>query len=176
MTDNAAAINLYPGGESPLTALGRLKEYEAILARHSVGRIAFALEERVSIIPVQYVYTGGWIYGRTTAIGQLRELLRDRRIAFEVDEHTPQLEWCSVVVRGPLYLIDATSAPTDRRVYARAVSLIRRLLPAARSASEPTPFREQLFRIRIVEISGRTSEPMHGKKSFALGERTAAAG
>ena len=174
MIDNAAVPN-HPqvDDNAPLLAvIDRLKACEAILARNNVGRIAFALQDRVSVLPVHYVYESGWIYGRTAAGGKLRELLRNRRIAFEVDEHSQLFEWRSVVVRGPLYLIEPGTLPSDRRTYAKAVSLIRRLLPAALTESDPVPFRDQLFRIRAVEISGRSSEPGGGRRLFSV-EKTA---
>jgi nitroimidazol reductase NimA-like FMN-containing flavoprotein (pyridoxamine 5'-phosphate oxidase superfamily) len=106
MNDNdVTSRRASPSEDVPVfTELGR-KACEAILSRNSVGRIAFALHDRVSIVPIHYVYSSGWIYGRTAAAGKLREILRNRRIAFEVDEHTQVFEWRSVVVRGPLYLI-----------------------------------------------------------------------
>jgi nitroimidazol reductase NimA-like FMN-containing flavoprotein (pyridoxamine 5'-phosphate oxidase superfamily) len=165
MIDNAAVLNPPVDVDAPLFAvLDKLEDYEEILARNTVGRLAFALQDRVSVLPVHYVYEDGWIYGRTSAGSKLREILRNRRIAFEVDEHTQVFEWRSVVVRGPLYLIEPGALPADRRIYAKAVSLIRRLLPSALTDSDPVPFRDQLFRIRAVEISGRSSEPIGGRK------------
>lgn len=166
MIDSSAVLNALPAEvDAPLFAvIDRFEESEKILARNTVGRLAFALQDRVSVLPVHYVYEDGWIYGRTSAGGKLREILRNRRIAFEVDEHTQLFEWRSVVVRGPLYLIDPGTLPADRRIYSKAVSLIRRLVPTARTDSDPVPFRDQLFRIRAVEISGRSSEPRGGKR------------
>jgi nitroimidazol reductase NimA-like FMN-containing flavoprotein (pyridoxamine 5'-phosphate oxidase superfamily)/osmotically-inducible protein OsmY len=166
MIDNAAVLSPLPADvDAPLFAvLDRFEECEGILARNNVGRVAFALQDRVSVLPVHYVSDDGWIYGRTSAGGKLREILRNRRIAFEVDEHTQLFEWRSVVVRGPLYLIDPGTLPADRHVYSKAVSLIRRLVPATLTDSDPVPFRDQLFRIRVVEISGRSSEPGGGRK------------
>jgi nitroimidazol reductase NimA-like FMN-containing flavoprotein (pyridoxamine 5'-phosphate oxidase superfamily) len=166
MIDNAAVLNPSAAiGDAPLlTIIDRFEAFEEILARNNVGRLAFALQDRVSVVPVHYVYEDGWIYGRTAAGGKLREILRNRRIAFEVDEHTQVFEWRSVVVRGPLYLIDPGTLPADQSVYAKAVSLIRRLVPAALTSSDPVPFRDQLFRIRAVEISGRSSEPSGGQR------------
>lgn len=169
MIDNAAVLNPPPAvDDAPILAwLDRFEECEEILARNNVGRIAFALQDRVSVVPVHYVYDNGWIYGRTAAGGKLRELLRNRRIAFEVDEHSQLFEWRSVVVRGPLYLIEPGTLPSDQRTYAKAVSLIRLLLPTALTESDPVPFRDQLFRIRAVEISGRSSEPSGGRRVFS---------
>ncbi|HEX9130197.1 MAG TPA: pyridoxamine 5'-phosphate oxidase family protein [Gemmatimonadaceae bacterium] len=168
MIDSAAVLNPPATEDVPrLAVLDRLEAFEEILARNSVGRIAFALQDRVSVVPVHYVYESGWIYGRTAAGGKLREILRNRRVAFEVDEHSELFEWRSVVVRGPLYLIEQGTLPEDRRVYAKAVSLVRRLVPSALTVSDPTPFRDQLFRIRAVEISGRYSEPSGGSRLFS---------
>jgi nitroimidazol reductase NimA-like FMN-containing flavoprotein (pyridoxamine 5'-phosphate oxidase superfamily) len=166
MINTAAVLDpLSPDGDAPLLAvLDRFEACEEILARNSVGRIAFALQDRVSVLPVHYVYDDGWIYGRTSPGGKLRQILRNRRIAFEVDEHTQVFEWRSVVVRGPFYLIEPGTLPSDRRIHEKAVSLIRRLVPSALGDSDPVPFRDQLFRIRAVEISGRSSEPIGGGK------------
>jgi osmotically-inducible protein OsmY len=65
-----------------------------------------------------------------------------------------------------LYLIEPGTELSDQRIYAKAVSVIRQLVPSALTDSDPVPFRDQLFRIRVVEISGRTSEPTGGKRAF----------
>ena len=177
MMNNAAVLRSPPAAdEAPLfTILDRFEECEAILARNSVGRIGFALQDRVSIVPVHYVYESGWIYGRTAAGGKLREIMRNRRVVFEIDEQTQLFEWRSVVVRGPLYLIEPGTTAADATIHAKAVSLIRRLLPSALTDSDPVPFRDQLFRIRVVEISGRASEPVDGKKLRPISQKPVAA-
>jgi nitroimidazol reductase NimA-like FMN-containing flavoprotein (pyridoxamine 5'-phosphate oxidase superfamily) len=174
MFDNAAVLGTAStADEAPLfSVLGR-KASEEILARNSVGRIAFALHDRVSIVPIHYMYESGWIYGRTAAGGKLREILRNRRIAFEVDEHTDLFEWRSVVVRGPLYLIEPDAVRSDRRIHTKAVSLIRHLVPAALTDSDPVPFRNQLFRIRVAEVSGRASGATGGKRILPESEKPA---
>lgn len=173
MMNNAAVLNPVIAGDAPLLAvLDNFNSCEAILHANSVGRIAFALQDRVSIVPVHYVYDSGWIYGRTAPGGKLREILRNRRVAFEVDEHSRLFEWRSVVVRGPLYLIEPGTTPSDRRVYAKAVSLIRGLVSSTLTDSDPVPFRDQLFRIRVAEISGRTSEPTGGRRIFPMSVST----
>ncbi len=128
----------------------------------------------MSIVPVHYVYESGWIYGRTAAGGKLREIMRNRRVVFEIDEQTQLFEWRSVVARGPLYLIEPGTTAADATIHAKAVSLIRRLLPSALTDSDPVPFRDQLFRIRVVEISGRASEPVGGKKFRPISQKAGA--
>jgi nitroimidazol reductase NimA-like FMN-containing flavoprotein (pyridoxamine 5'-phosphate oxidase superfamily) len=168
MPDNTAVLNSPPTADDAplLSALGR-KACEAILARNSVGRIAFSLHDSVRIVPIHYAYASGWIYGRTAAAGKLEEILRNRRVAFEVDEHTELFEWRSVVASGPLYLIGPGTTPSDRRVYTKAASLIRQLVPSALTDSDPVPFRDQLFRVRVAEISGRASRPTGGTRVFS---------
>lgn len=162
MITNARVLEFPPSSaanEAPLlTILDRFEECKAILARNNVGRIGFALQDRVSIVPVHYVYEGGWIYGRTGSGEKLRDLLCNRRVVFEVDEQPRLLDWRSVVVRGPLYLIEPGTTAAGASLHAKAVGLIRRVLPSLLSSSDPLPLRNQLFRIRVVEISGRISE------------------
>lgn len=146
-------------------ALSR-QECESVLLRNNVGRIAYAVHDRVSIVPIHYVFVNGWIYGRTTSAGKLRQILRNRRIAFEVDEHSDLFDWQSVIVHGPLYVIQADTTQLSRSVYRTAVSVIRRLVPDSFSEEDPVPFRDQLFRIRALDVSGRAAEPNGGHRLF----------
>jgi nitroimidazol reductase NimA-like FMN-containing flavoprotein (pyridoxamine 5'-phosphate oxidase superfamily)/osmotically-inducible protein OsmY len=141
-------------------------ECESVLLRNSVGRIAYAVHDRVSIVPIHYVFVNGWIYARTASAGKLRQILRNRRIAFEVDEHTDLFDWKSVVVHGPLYVVQPDSTQLARSVYRTAVSVLRKLVPETLSDVDPVPFRDQLIRIRAVDISGRAAESIGGQRLF----------
>lgn len=132
-------------------------ECEEVLRRNVVGRLAFALHDRVNIVPIHFVYEAGWIHGRTEPGGKLVEILRNRRVAFEVDEHDGLFSWRSVVVHGSLYLVDSAGDDEAKRVYDHSVRLLRRLLPATMRAGDPVPFRTELFRVQVSEISGRAS-------------------
>ncbi len=55
-------------------------ECEALLKRTVIGRLAFTLHDRVSIVPISYVYDEGWIYGRTEPAGKLVPILRNEAI------------------------------------------------------------------------------------------------
>ena len=141
-------------------------ECESVLLRNNVGRIAYTVHDRVSIVPIHYAFVNGWIYGRTTSAGKLRQILRNRRIAFEVDEHTGIFDWKSVVVHGQLYVVEADTTQLSRSVYRTAVSVLRKLVPETLSDADPVPFRDQLFRIRAVEISGRSAQPSGADRLF----------
>ena len=112
-------------------------ECESVLLRNNVGRIAFSLHDRVSILPIHYVFQNGWIYGRTASAGKLGQILRNRRIAFEVDEHSQLFDWRSVIVRGAFYLIQPDKTQHPSSVYRTAVAAIRQLLPDALTESDP---------------------------------------
>ncbi len=167
----SAPATVFPVPESPqdLPLFRSLppSECAAILTRNNVGRIAFALHDRVNIVPIHYVYVDGWIYGRTASAGKLRDIMRNRRIAFEVDEHADMFQWRSVIVHGPLYLIQPDITERARSIYRTALSAIRGLIPAALTDADPVPFRDQLFRIRTAEISGRASLPVKGRLLFS---------
>lgn len=133
---------------------------EEILRRNVVGRLGFTLHDRINITPVHFAYADGWIYGRTEPGGKLLSILRNRRVAFEVDEHEDLFNWKSVVVHGLLYLIEPDTSEHEKAAYTIALRLLRRILPSTLEGGDPVPFRNQLFRIQVSEISGRFSE--HG--------------
>lgn len=124
-----------------------------------VGRLACSLHDRVEIFPIHYVYDSAAIYGRTDPGGKLVDILRNRRVVFEVDEHEDLFSWRSVVVRGSLYLIEPAAGGDGEREYDHAVRVLRRLLPTTLAADDPVPFRTKLFRIQVAEMSGRAASP-----------------
>ncbi|HZE09113.1 MAG TPA: pyridoxamine 5'-phosphate oxidase family protein [Gemmatimonadaceae bacterium] len=160
-------LSSVPAAAVPLFKTLSRDECESVLLRNRVGRIAFALHDRVSIVPIHFVFLNGWIYGRTASAGKLRQILRNRRVAFEVDEYSQLFDWRSVVVHGPFYLIPADATRRTRSVYQTAVVAIRQLAPNALTDTDPVPFRDELFRIRAVEVTGRASVPSGGQRLFA---------
>lgn len=146
---------------APLIEVLSVPKSEEILARNRVGRLAFSVHGRVNVFPVHFIYEKGWIYGRTAPGGKLLEILRNRRIAFEVDEHTALFDWRSVVVHGTFYIIEHDEE--NAAVFDHAVELLRELLPAALTGSDPVPFRSHLFRINAAEITGRAASPTGGR-------------
>ncbi len=143
--------------ESPIPSFGTLSptECEDFLRQHKVGRLAYALHDRVNVTPIHYKYADGWLYGRSAPGGKLLAILRNRWIAFEVDEADGFFDWRSVIVRGALYVIEPDRSRHERAAYDRAVEVLRELLPATLEAADPIPFRNQLFRIHAAEMTGR---------------------
>jgi nitroimidazol reductase NimA-like FMN-containing flavoprotein (pyridoxamine 5'-phosphate oxidase superfamily) len=125
-------------------------EMSAVLARNHVGRLAYTFHDHVDIVPVHYVYSDGWIYGRTSPGEKLVTLAHHKWVAFEVDEVQGLYEWRSVVVRGGFYTLSG-----DDEAWNHALALIRRLVPEALTDEDPAPFRTVLFRIAVQESTGR---------------------
>jgi nitroimidazol reductase NimA-like FMN-containing flavoprotein (pyridoxamine 5'-phosphate oxidase superfamily) len=132
-------------------------ESRALLGRRVVGRIAFALNDRVEIQPIHYVFEDKWLYGRTSHGTKFATLARDSWCAFEVDEVRDLFDWDSVVVKGQLELLDPQLGSPD--AYARGLELMRSLISDALTVSDPAPHRSILFRVHVKEMTGRASRP-----------------
>ncbi len=134
-----------------------LDESHALLDKHTVGRLAFTLHDRVDIEPINYANDHAWIFGRTSDGAKLATLLHHPWCAFEVDEVRGPFDWTSVVVKGTFYLLDPEIGSPD--TYQRAEALLRNLVPGTFSADDPAPHRHIVFGIFIQEIFGRTAHP-----------------
>ncbi len=135
------------------------EECEAMLRRHVVGRIAFAFDRRVEILPIHFVYDEGWLYGRTSPGDKIDMWRHSPWVAFEVDEVRGVFEWTSVVVHGALYLLSAEGTTAGASAWKRAVELLRRVVPGSGTAHDPVPGRTIVFRIHADELTGRSATP-----------------
>jgi len=132
-------------------------ECVALLARNHIGRIAFSHRDHVDIEPIGYVFSDGWLYGRTSHGTKLRTLAHNRWVAFETDEVRAMFEWRSVVVKGALYILDSDGSQTD--LYQKCVDVLRSVTPHVLDASDPTPSRNVIFRIHADQLTGRGASP-----------------
>jgi nitroimidazol reductase NimA-like FMN-containing flavoprotein (pyridoxamine 5'-phosphate oxidase superfamily) len=141
-------------------------ECVALLGRNWIGRIAYSYQDRVSIEPIHYVFDDPWIFGRTSAGSKLLTLAHNRWCAFEVDEINGLFDWVSIVVKGQF----STSQPPffagwDEQ---RAITALRKLVPAAFTDADPTPHRDIVFGIHAAEITGRSSVSWHTGAEVAV--------
>ena len=143
--------------ESPTFRALDLAECEALLGRHNVGRIAYSFHDRVDIVPVHYVFESGRIFGRMQFGKKMETLAHDPWVAFEVDEVKGLFDWHSVVVHGRIVFPDPQGSPAEQEQHAHGVELLRGLIPAAFTSTDPTPRRVFVFLLHIHEISGRAA-------------------
>jgi uncharacterized protein len=132
---------------------------DVILARNHVGRIGYARGNQIDIRPIHYVYSDGWIYGRT-AFGSKYETLGDNAfhwwpVVFEVDEVEDLFRWRSILAHGGFHVIERTGTESELETWLKAVGLLRTLVPATLRSDDPVPSRTVLFRISIQEATGR---------------------
>jgi nitroimidazol reductase NimA-like FMN-containing flavoprotein (pyridoxamine 5'-phosphate oxidase superfamily) len=142
-----------------IRALSRA-ECESILARNHVGRLAFARQNHVDIEPLHYVFSDGWLYGRTSYGAKIEATGEEWwPVAFEVDEVEDLFQWRSVVVHGGFYAMDEYGAEWEQTEWRRCVELLRALIPETMTPDDPTPHRRVLFRVALQEVTGREATP-----------------
>lgn len=129
------------------------QESRAFLATQHVGRIAYALHDRVDIAPLHYAFDGQWIFARTSMGAKLATLAHHPWCAFEADEVRAPFRWTSVVARGSVHLLDPETGSPD--TYGRALDAMREIVPETFSESDPAPHRTILLGIFIQELEGR---------------------
>jgi len=136
--------------------LGR-DEIHAVLARNRLGRIAYCRGDAIHIEPLHYVYSGGWIYGRTSQDTK-RDMSGDTGlpVAFEVDEVDGLFDWRSVIVHGGFYTLSKGGTAWERDERHKAIEILRTLVPGAFTPDDPTPTKDVVFRIAVQEVSGRS--------------------
>lgn len=134
-------------------------ECRALLARRTVGRLAYTFHDRVGIEPLHYAYEDGRVYGRTSPGSKLTTLAHHPWVAFEVDEVAGVFEWRSVVARGTFYRIERDGTAAQRASWQRAVQLLGAIVPGMLTPADPVPFRDVVFYIHVDEMTGRAAMP-----------------
>jgi uncharacterized protein len=131
----------------------------ALLARHHVGRLAYAYKQRVDIEPLHYVMDGEWLYLRTGHGSKLSMLEHSPWVAMEVDEVRGLFDWDSAVVHGSVHILDATEGSEAAARWEHAVATFRRLVPEAFTEGDPTPHRDLMLRVHLSHVEGRSARP-----------------
>jgi nitroimidazol reductase NimA-like FMN-containing flavoprotein (pyridoxamine 5'-phosphate oxidase superfamily) len=111
---------------------------------------------RLEVVPVRYLYAGGWLYGRathTTIPGTDSE--GPWPAAFEVEEVGSDSDWRTVMVHGGFYPLSDDGTEWERKERAAAIEYVRQLVPAAFTPEDPTPGLDVVFRIAVQEVTGR---------------------
>ena len=128
-----------------------------LLERNQSGRIAYSFHDRLDIEPISYVFADGWIYGRTSPGSKLITIRHHHWVAFEVDEIEGRYDWRSVVVHGSMYVLHPNGGDRDREAYQTALDVIQSAEADALTPTDPTPHRNELFRIYVDEMIGRAA-------------------
>jgi uncharacterized protein len=146
-----------PAARGPRIVKLTKRQMVQLLKRNHVGRMAFVLHRQIELHPVHYVYADGALYGRTSFGAKYVAWMHAPYVAFEVDESEGAFDWRSVVLKGTVYVLGPRGTPAMRTEHRRAVSAIKKLLPSAFTARDPTPYRGVVFRIEPHEMTGRAA-------------------
>ena len=132
-------------------------ECRTVLARHHLGRLAYAYKQRVDIEPLHFVADGEWLYLRTARGSKVSMLEHQPWVALEVDEVIGMFEWTSVVVHGSVQLLTPSDGPEGEARWNHSVATFRTLVPAAFADGDPTPHRDIMLRVHLSHMEGRQS-------------------
>jgi uncharacterized protein len=163
-----------PVGRLPAAVLRPLspRRCEAVLARNSVGRIAFAHRRQVNIAPMLYVFVDGWLYARADAA--MRTAIRHNRwVAVEVAEVTGVSEWQSVVARGACYSTTDVGSTADRAL-AEGIARLRSRIPEMSRPGSGARFRTAIYRVHVDELTGYSARPSRAGTAAGATRRRAA--
>lgn len=127
-------------------------DVKAVLARNSVGRLGFIRHDEIDILPIQYVYKAGSIFGRTSPTGKLSKMQRTgTKVAFEVDEVHSTHDWVSVLTHGTFRIVDRQ----DEAAWQEALRIVRQLHHDAFTDKDAKSHQSELFEIVIRNATGR---------------------
>jgi uncharacterized protein len=126
-----------------------------ILSRNHLGRLAFTFRDRVDIRPISYKFKKDWIFGRTAPGEKILTIRHHRWVAFQVDEVEDDRNWVSVIVHGPLYLLDEAEGQDQTELQERARVAVQEMDPLAFTEKDPVPERSILFGVAVEHLSGR---------------------
>ena len=140
------------------------EECQKVLHRESFGRLACARKNQPYVVPIDFAYRNGYIYGFAT-LGQKIEWMRDNPcVCVEIDEVTTRDRWFSVIVTGSYEELPDT--PELEGEVLAAYELIRKRAlwwqPGYVSGlhrnrlQPPTPV---FYRIRVEEVTGHRAFP-----------------
>ena len=133
---------------------------EAVLARNTVGRIAFAHHGHVNIAPMLYVFVDGWLYARADAA--MRAAIRHNRwVAVEVAEVKGVSDWNSVVARGACYSTTEGGSTTDDAI-AHGVARLRSKVPEMSLPGSAARSRTAIYRVHVDELTGYSARSSRG--------------
>ncbi|MFD2872936.1 pyridoxamine 5'-phosphate oxidase family protein [Mucilaginibacter ximonensis] len=145
--------------------LGKLSEMEIdrLLKEQVVGRIACQSNGEIYLVPINYVYRDGYVYGHSAEGKKIRMMRENPHVCFEVDEINSIFQWKSVIANGKYEEI------TDFDEKQQAMQgIIHRIMPLVTSAEgHPshgitekdsdvgTLVELVVYRIKLEEITGR---------------------
>ncbi|AHK46104.1 MULTISPECIES: pyridoxamine 5'-phosphate oxidase family protein [Ensifer] len=134
----------------------------ALVTASHIGRLACARDDQPYIVPIQYAFTTGRLYGFSMP-GQKIDWMRDNaKVCVQIDEFADRESWKSVVIYGSYRELPDTNQTHHERL--QAWSLLEKrinwwepggLKPAEQSVVGTSP--HLFYAIEIDEMTGRAA-------------------
>ena len=127
-------------------------EIEALLRRRRIGRIAYCVENRPYVVPVNYAYDGSGIYVISRPGRKIDAMRAQPRVCFEVEdihESAGAMDWRSVIADG---VYEELTDDDGRRI---ALTLLGKICAGSPSSMPVIPAGMIVFRIDLAEKTGR---------------------
>jgi len=134
-----------------------------LLQRELVGRIGCYADGRIYVVPTNFAYADGHIYGQTIEGMKVRMLRQNPQVCFEVDCHDGLFDWESVIVWGTYRELEGDEAELARNLLLQKLRRYATVHDSAHSILEErflrAPYIEGrspiLFAIDVTERTGR---------------------
>lgn len=144
--------------------LGELKagQIENLLHSQVIGRIGCHSNKITYIVPITYVYDGGYVYGHTKEGMKIDMMRKNPRVCFEVDVIENMSNWRSVIAWGKF---EELKTPEEREMGMQ--KLIDRIMPVMTGETTVQhamldshgkyieAMRGVVYRIKLTEKTGR---------------------
>lgn len=145
--------------------LGKLSdaETERLLKEQVVGRIACQSKGDIYLVPINYVYRDGYVYGHSGEGKKIRLMRENPQVCFEIDEIRSVFQWKSVIAKG----VYEELTDVDEKQQAMQ-GIIHRIMPLVtnpqghpshgiteKDSDVGTTVELIVYRIRLEEITGR---------------------
>lgn len=145
--------------------LGKLNEteIERMLKEQVVGRIACHAKDDIYLVPINYVYRDGCVYGHSREGKKIRIMRENPHVCFEIDDIQSVFRWKSVIAKGVYEEI----TDVDEKQQAMQ-GIIHRIMPLVTSpeghpshgftendSDVGTTVELVVYRIRLEEVTGR---------------------
>ncbi len=103
----------------------RKEEYDALIGRQFMSRIAFGAREHPYVAPFMYVFDGKYLYFLSTRYGRKMEYFKDNpKVSVEIEEYAPDLSaFAFVSLQG--FLEEVTDPSHKAKVRELFVDMIR---------------------------------------------------
>ena len=125
-------------------------EIDAFLRRQLVGRVGCHAFGRTYVVPVIYVWSGGYVYVQSIEGRKIRMMRANPEVCFEVDEYEADGSWRSVIVEGVFEELKGSAAE------AALALLVQRFVGRRRETTGRSTGRKPVaFRIRCTQATGR---------------------